>query len=130
MQLTGNITAPLSISRALVGLVLAGGVAAIAYAFIRFGLPAGAAIALLPAGLCILWLSMRNPAFSMLGMLVLNYFIMYLGREFLHGAPVGVILDAALFFNLAMLILQALVHRVEWRRAGTGLTLAAAIWMI
>ena len=130
MQLTGNITAPLSISRALVGLVLAGGVAAIAYAFTHFGLPAGAAIAMLPSGLCILWLSMRNPAFSMLGMLVLNYFIMYLGREFLHGAPVGVILDAALFFNLAMLILQALVHRVEWRRAKTGLTLAAAIWMI
>lgn len=130
MQLTGNITAPLSISRALVGLVLAGGVAAIAYAFTHFGLPAGAAIAMLPSGLCILWLSMRNPAFSMLGMLILNYFIMYLGREFLHGAPVGVILDAALFFNLAMLILQALVHRVEWRRAKTGLTLAAAIWMI
>ena len=130
MQLSGHITAPLSISRTLLGVVLAGGVAAIAYAFIRFGLPVGAAIAMLPAGLCILWLSMRNPAFSMLGMLVVNYFIMFLGREYLHGAPVGVILDAALFFNLAMVILQALVHRIEWRLAGTGLTLAAAIWMI
>lgn len=44
---------------------------------------------MLPIGLCALWFSLRNPAVSMLGMLVLNYFIMYLGREFLHGVPVG-----------------------------------------
>lgn len=130
MELSGHITAPLSIPRIFVGLLAAGGVAAIAYAFTHFGLPAGAAVSMLPVGLCALWFSLRNPAVSMLGMLVVNYFIMYLGREFLHGFPVGVILDAALFFNLAMLIMQALVHNIEWRRAGTGLTLAAAIWMI
>ena len=130
MQLSGKITAPLSIPRVAVGMLLAGGVAVVAYAFARFGPAAGGAVAMIPAGLCFLWFSLRNPAFSMLGMLVVNYFIMYLGREFLHGAPVGVILDAALFFNAAMLILQALVHRVEWRRAATGLTLAAAVWMI
>lgn len=130
MESTGRITASLSIPRIAVGLLVAGGVAAVGYAFTRFGLPGGAAVAMLPPALCALWFSMRNPAVSMLGMIVLNYFIMYLGREFLHGAPVGVILDAALFFNVAMVLLQALVRRIEWRRAATGLTLAATIWMI
>lgn len=130
MELYGHITAPLSIPRIAVGLLVAGGTAAIAYAFTRFGLPGGAAVSMLPLALCMLWFSLRNPAISMLGMLVVNYFIMYLGREFLHGAPVGVILDAALFFNAAMVILQALVRNIEWRRAATGLTLASAIWMI
>ena len=130
MELYGNITASLSVPRIALGLIAAGGVALVAYAFTHYGLPAGAAVSMLPIGLCALWFSLRNPAVSMLGMLVLNYFIMYLGREFLHGVPVGLILDGALFFNLAILLLQALVHRIEWRRAGTGLTLAAAIWMV
>ena len=130
MELYGNITASLSVPRIALGLIAAGGVAVVAYAFTHYGLPAGAAVSMLPIGLCALWFSLRNPAVSMLGMLVLNYFIMYLGREFLHGVPVGLILDGALFFNLAILLLQALVHRIEWRRAGTGLTLAAAIWMV
>ena len=130
MELYGNITDSLSVPRIALGLLTAGGVAVIAYAFTHYGLPAGAAVSMLPIGLCALWFSLRNPAVSMLGILVLNYFIMYLGREFLHGVPVGLILDGALFFNLAILLLQALVHRIEWRRAGTGLTLAAAIWMV
>lgn len=130
MELYGNITDSLSVPRIALGLLTAGGVAVIAYAFTHYGLPAGAAVSMLPIGLCALWFSLRNPAVSMLGMLVLNYFIMYLGREFLHGVPVGLILDGALFFNLAILLLQALVHQIEWRRAGTGLTLAAAIWMV
>lgn len=130
MELHGQITTPPSLPRIVVGVLVAGGAMAIAYAFTRFGLPGGAAVSLLPLALCMLWFSLRNPAVSMLGMLVVNYFIMYLGREFLHGFPVGVILDAALFFNVAMLILQALVHNIEWRRAATGLTLASAIWMI
>ncbi|WP_288330827.1 O-antigen ligase family protein [uncultured Alistipes sp.] len=130
MELHGNITASLSIPRIAVGLLIAGGVTVIAYAFTHYGLPAGAAVSMLPIGLCALWFSLRNPAVSMLGMLVLNYFIMYLGREFLHGVPVGLILDGAIFFNVAMVLMQALVQRVEWRRAATGVTLASAIWMI
>ena len=130
MELSGNTSPQISIPRIAVGLLTAGGVAIIAYAFSRYGLAAGAAVSMLPLGLCMLWFSLRNPAVSMFGMLVVNYFIMYLGREFLQDMPVGVILDVAILFNVLMLILQAFVHNIEWRRARTGLTLVAAIWMI
>ena len=40
MELHGNITASLSIPRIAVGLLIAGGVTVIAYAFTHYGLPA------------------------------------------------------------------------------------------
>lgn len=129
MESYGQITYPLSIPRIAVRGLLLGGSAVIAYAFTRFGLPAGAAIALLPAGLCLLWVSLRNPMVAMMGMLVVNYYIMGIGR-YLPTFPSGVILDALIFYNLLILILQAFMRRIPWRQAGTGLTLVATIWAV
>lgn len=128
MQPFGSITSPVSVPRLLIGALLMGGVYLIWYAFSRFGLAAGAAVAVVPLALCMLWFSLRNPAVAMLGMFAVNYYIMVLTR-YMHDKPFGVILDALLAFNLLLLLLQSMVGRVEWRRARTGLTLVSAIWL-
>lgn len=47
-------------------------------AFTQYGLLAGLAVSVIPAALCILWVTLRNPAISMLGLFVANYFLMAL----------------------------------------------------
>lgn len=49
-------------------------------AFLNYGLLAGTVVAAIPAALCILWVTLRNPALAMLGLFVINYFIMGLTR--------------------------------------------------
>lgn len=129
MERFGTILSSGQIPRLLVAAAAAGGVGIILYAFLHFGLVAGVAIAAVPIGLCAIWFSIRNPAIAMLGMLVINYFIMGLDR-FLQDKPTGMILDALLFYNLCLLIIHALFHQIEWRRARSGLTLAAGIWLV
>lgn len=109
--------------------LLAGGVLAIAVAFLKFGIVAGAIVALIPASLCILWFTLRNPAISMLGLFAVNYFIMGVGRS-LPDMPVGTILDAAIFYNIAMVLVQAAIHRIDWKSARSPLTLVAVLWMV
>lgn len=129
MERIGTITSPVSVPRLLVGALLAAGVAVLAYAFTRYGLVAGTAVAAIPATLCVVWVTLRNPAVAMLGMFVANYFIMGLSR-YVFEAPFGVILDAAIFYNVLLLTLHALLRNIEWRRARTGLTAAASVWLI
>lgn len=129
MQLYGHIASPLSIPRIAVWGVLAGGVAAIAYAFTRYGLPAAAAISLLPAGLCFFWVSLQKPWVAMMAMFVVNYFIMGISR-YIPEFPSGTLLDAAIFYNVLILILQAFIHNIEWSRAKTGLTFVAIVWTL
>lgn len=112
----------------MIGALLIAGVCLIWYAFSRYGLAAGAAIAAAPLALCGVWFALRNPAVAMLGMFAANYYIMVLTR-YMHDKPFGVILDALLAFNLLLLLLQAMVKKVEWRRARTSLTLVSAIWL-
>ena len=64
----------------------------------------------------------------MLGLFVINYFIMGLTR-YAHDLPFGMILDALIFYNILIISLQAMMHRIEWKRASSGLTVVAAIWM-
>ncbi len=129
MKPFGDIFASLSIPRILQYLLLLGGVAVIAYAFTHYGPVAGMALCTIPIGLCLLVFSLHNPANAMFGMVVVNYFIMYLGR-YVHDAPLGVLLDATILFNLLLLALQAMSQQIEWRRARSGLTVAAAIWAV
>lgn len=124
----GTITAPVTPFRILVAILLASGVGVLGYAFYKYGLVAGAAVAVIPAALCFVWCTLRNPALSMLALFVVNYFIMALSRS-LHDVPIGLILDAMVFYNILMVTLQAMVRRIEWKRAKSGLTVAAAVWM-
>ena len=64
----------------------------------------------------------------MLGLFVINYFIMGLTR-YAHDLPFGMILDALIFYNILIISLQAMMHRIEWKRASSGLTVVAAIWV-
>lgn len=105
------------------------GVLAVAYLFTHRKIPLGIALGILPAALCTLWMSLRKPAVSMLGMFVVNYFIMALGR-YMRDIPIGTILDAALFYNILMVAVQAMVHRLEWRRIRSGVTVAALLWTV
>ncbi len=127
MKLYAQIASPISIPGIGFRGLLIGGVAAIAYAFTHYGLPVAAALSVLPAGLCILWVSLRKPMAAMMLMLAVNYYIMGIGR-YMPTFPSGVILDAMIFYNVLILILQAFVHRIEWRRAASGLTVAAVVW--
>ena len=128
MERYGSITTPVSIPRFIVGGMLVGGVAVVAMAFLNYGLLAGTVVAAIPAALCILWVTLRNPALAMLGLFVINYFIMGLTR-YAHDLPFGMILDALIFYNILIISLQAMMHRIEWKRASSGLTVVAAIWV-
>lgn len=125
----GNINTSVSIPRLVVGALLVAGVVAIGMAFTKYGLAAGAVIAAIPAVMCILWVTLRNPALSMLLLFVCNYFIMALSR-YAPDLPVGVILDALIFYNILMISFQAMVRQVEWKRARSGLTVVALIWVV
>lgn len=127
MQRYGHIDFPVSIPRIIVWGLLVTGVVGIAMAFTKFGLIAGLAVAVIPLTLCLLWATFQNPALSMLGLFVVNYFLMALTR-YAHDVPFGMILDALIFYNIFIISIHAMVHRIEWKRAGTGLTIAAAIW--
>lgn len=129
MTRTRNIASRLSVPRLLTGALLLAGVALLAVAFRRYGLAAGAAVAIVPAGMCLLWCTLRYPATGMFGMLILNYYLMGIGR-YAYTFPMGVVLDAAIAYNILMLVLQAVLKNIEWRRARTGLTLAAGIWLV
>lgn len=129
MRPYGNITSSVSIPRLLVGALLLCGVWLIAYMFREYGLAAGAAVSVIPLGVCMLWCSLRNPAVAMFGMFVVNYYIMVLTR-YAYDKPFGVILDVLLALNLLILVLQAVMNNVEWRRARTGLTLVSTVWMV
>lgn len=128
MERYGSITTPVSIPRFIIGAMLVAGVAAVAYAFVKFGLVAGIAVAAIPAALCFVWASLRNPAVAMLGLFTVNYFIMVLTR-YAHDLPFGMILDVLILYNILIISLQAMMHRIEWKRAGSGLTVAALIWV-
>lgn len=128
MERYGSITTPVSIPRFIIGGMLVGGVAVVAMAFLNYGLLAGTVVAAIPAALCILWVTLRNPALAMLGLFVINYFIMGLTR-YAHDLPFGMILDALIFYNILIISLQAMMHRIEWKRASSGLTVVAAIWV-
>ena len=127
MEHYGSITTPVSVPRLIVGAMLAAGVAVLIMAFTKYGLLAGLAVSVIPAALCILWVTLRNPAISMLGLFVVNYFIMTLTR-YAYDLPFGMILDALIFYNFLIITLQALMRPIEWKRASSGLTVVAAIW--
>ena len=128
MERYGSITTPVSVPRLIVWALLAGGVAVLAMTFTKYGVLAGLAVSAIPAALCILWVTLRDPGLSMLGLFVVNYFIMALTR-YAHDLPFGLILDALIFYNILIISLQAMMHRIEWKRASSGLTVVAAIWV-
>lgn len=125
----GAITSRWSPVRLAVLATLAGGVLAMAWLFTHRQMPLAFVLGLLPAAICVLWVSLRKPAVSMLGMFVINYFIMALGR-YVRDVPIGTILDAALYYNVLMVAVQAMVHRIEWRKIRSGVTVAALIWAV
>lgn len=105
-----------------------GGVMAIAFMFLRFNMPVAMVIAIIPASLCIVWLTLRYPALAMFGLFVINYFLM--GMRFLRDFPIGTVIDAMIFYNIGMLLIQGMVHKIDWRKARTGITLVAVIWAV
>lgn len=105
------------------------GLGAMCYAFLYFNLIVGFAIAMVPTAIVILWASIRNPAVAMLGLFIINYFIMSVTR-YAPGLPVGTVLDALVLYNILIITLHSLVCKVEWRNARTGLTAVAVIWLI
>lgn len=124
-----DITATWSVPRIMTGALLIAGVMLLTYAFRNYGLAAGIAISIIPIALCGVWATLRNPAWGMLGMLVVNYYVMGVGR-YTTTFPIGLILDAAIIYNIVLLTLQAFTTKVEWRRARTGVTLVSAIWVL
>lgn len=129
MERLGSISSTISVPRLLVGALLAVGIFVLGYAFTQHGVMAGLIVAAIPATLCFLWITLRYPPVAMFSMFVANYFIMTLSR-YLFDQPFGVILDALIFYNILLLALHAILHNIEWGRAWSGLTLAAAIWVV
>ncbi|MEG2239743.1 MAG: O-antigen ligase family protein [Alistipes sp.] len=105
------------------------GVYGVWYAFSHFGLVGGVAVSLIPAILCVLYVTLKDPAMAMMLLFIVNYFIMGIGR-YLQDKPIGVLLDGMIAFCVLMLLFQAMYRKVDWRRAATGLTLAATIWLV
>ncbi len=129
MEKYGNISSPYGIMRVIVMALLVGGIYTIAYAFNKYGMAMGLVVGLLPAALCVLWISLRNPAYAMMGLFIANYFIMGLTR-YAKDMPFGTILDALILYNILIITLHAFVHGIEWYKTRTGLTVAAGIWAI
>lgn len=101
---------------------------AIGYAFYRYGPAAGAALGVLPVALCMVYYTVNKPAWGMLLLFVVNYYIMGISRYV--DIPTGVVLDAVLAYNILLLLVHAMYRRIEWRNAATSLTLAAAVWAV
>lgn len=132
MQLPARLRPLLADVRPLKAFLLAGllaGAWLIVFATTRFGWVAGLAVAAIPCALCILCYTVKNPAAALLGLFCINYFIMGLGR-YSYEMPMGLLLDALIFYNLLVVALHALYRPVGWGRARTWLTLMAFIWLL
>lgn len=133
MESSGRISSLLDGFRpvmAVLLLVLALGGAGIGYLTFRYGLAAGLAVAVIPGALSAVILTIQRPVYAFFGLFAVNYFIMGIGRYAYDTLPVGTFLDALITYNLLVLLLHSLCRRVEWRRAGTFLTLMATLWML
>ena len=124
----GEYTSKCNLPQLLLGILITVGVIAVLYSFTHFGFMVGVAVSMIPLMLCALFYCIKKPSTAMFGMLIINYFLMYLSR-YSHGEiPVGTLLDAAILFNILVLLLYSFTNRVEWRNANSGLTIAALIW--
>lgn len=111
-------------------MILAIGAVGIGYVTALYGLVAGLAVAAIPCALSAVLFSLKSPAIAFLGLFVLNYFIMGIGRYAYDTIPAGTLLDALISYNVLVLLLHSMFHKVEWRRAKTFLTLMAGLWML
>lgn len=118
----------ISLLRRLVLLLLLGGVLAVAFGFIQFGLYGGMGIGVLPLLFLLLYASVREPGWGMILLFVGNYFIMAIGRIY-HWLPVGILLDAMIGFNLLVLFFHSISGALPWKRAWNGLTCVALLWL-
>lgn len=105
------------------------GIFGICIAFIKFGIVGAGVIAIIPFALCCVYASFKNPALSMIALFVVNYFVSAVGRQF-YDAPVGLIIDVGVWYNISILMLRAIFFKTDWSRAATSLTLVAALWMV
>lgn len=102
----------------------------IEYSFTHFGMIAGLAVGFAPLLLCGFYYCLKQPAYALMGMLVVNYFLMYLSRMTFGKLPIGAILDGMILLNILVLLLHAFANKVSWGRAKSGLTLVAVIWTL
>lgn len=104
------------------------GTSMVGYAFYRYGMVAGMALASIPALLSFFYLTVNNPGWAMMGLLVVNYLVMGLSRYV--SIQAGVVLDAVIAYNILLVLMRAMLTPIPWRNAVTSLTLVAVIWAI
>ena len=115
--------------RTAVNLGLLLGVVSVTVATVKLGYVAGAAVGCIPLVLYAMLFAIKNPYWAYTGLFIANYFIMAIVRYF-PSIPGGVIMDALITFNIFTLLIRACYKPVGWERAGNGLTVAAAIWLL
>ncbi|MEN9918741.1 MAG: hypothetical protein RL662_1177 [Bacteroidota bacterium] len=102
-------------------------VAITAYLFVKFGLLAGMAFALLPIALVSFYQLLVEPYRPLMLMFISSYFIMGMSR-YVPIPSIGMMADALLFLTLLALILYSINRRKSWHNGANEFFFVSLIW--
>lgn len=109
--------------------VLIGGVFLFAFLLIRFSLPYALLWAFCPLVFGLILILLRKPEWALLGVFVVNYFIMGLTR-YMEGLSGGITMDICLFLILALLLFRKLGPPIQLNKLPQPFTAFTTIWLI
>ncbi len=104
------------------------GISIFIYLNFHFGLVVCTAFSLLPFILLIFGFLLNSPYWIMIIIVILNYFVMGLGR-YLPVPSIGITMDALFIFAITSLFLKSCYKPVDWKNAKNLFTAVAAIWL-
>lgn len=110
-------------------LLLILGLAVVTYAFVKYGYLVGSVIAVLPLLAAFIVIGIKRPVWVFIFLLVVNYFIPVFMRR-LPDAPLSLVLDSIMLFNVVAVLIMSYHKKVEWKRAINGFTITIMIWML
>lgn len=91
------------------------------------GVVNGMGIIAMPLVLTYIYFICLNPKIALIGMFILNYFILGFAR-YVKGIPYGMVIDFHLFLALLVLFFQSFFKDVHWEKAKNPLFALAIIW--
>lgn len=105
------------------------GILVVLYLTLRRGMIYGLAVSLIPFALLYLFIVIGKPYWGLISIFIVNYFIMGITR-YLPGFTGGIAMDAMIVVTILGIMAQSVNGKIEWKRAGNGLILVAAIWLV
>jgi hypothetical protein len=101
----------------------------VGYLIAKGGLITATGILIFPFLLTYIYFIFINPRVGIIGLLILNYFVLGATR-YIHGVPLGLIIDVHLILIYLSLFFKSFFHEIPWKNARNDLVLLAFVWFV